>query len=78
MLPPASPEVEITIKTLSKTDYSYRKIINEVRGQGLSASYCLISKVLNTEGKKRQAVAAGLPAPPIRQPLPVLTPSVLR
>ena len=76
--PPATLEVQTTIKTLSKPDYSYSRIIREVKGQGFALSKSLISKLLNNNGKKRAAVAAGLPPPPKRQPLKVLDSTVLR
>ncbi len=66
---PASLELETRIKSLSKLGFTYSRIIKEVKGQGFSISKCLISKVLNNKGNKRESVAAGLLPPSKDNPL---------
>ncbi len=78
MTPPVSPELEAIIKTLFRLNYSYSMIIKEVKGQGFSLAKGTISKVLNNKGKKREAIAAGLPPPPRKYPRKVLTPTILK
>ena len=78
MAPRLTPEEEGVIKTLSKLNYSYSMIIKEVKGQRFSISKRSIYNILKNKGIRREAHAAGLPPPPIKCPLRVLTPTVLR
>lgn len=75
---PLTPEVESTIKTLSKLKYSYSQIIKHLKSWGHSVSKKGITNVLKNRGKKRQALAEGPTPPPRRSRRKVLTQAVLR